>query len=235
MTFIDDLSIITDLLILVPCLVFYTGFMVWLNMRKKDVPRAQAHLREGGIMLGILGAVIGVYALVGSLTWPLNVTVTLPSGPTNVLASYDLFFFDVLVLLSVLLVAFGVSVALRLPTHFVGMMAVVIGFGVGFYGYRGYTMSPALTLDPLQTFLLYLAFGGMAIFSYPATLYVDWFVNGPTKPESSPLASDPTPRAQYRWMWIILIGIFLAVAVLAGIAAVWYGFDIGWAHLAAPP
>ncbi len=235
MTFIDDLSLVTDLLILVPCLIFYTGFMVWLNMRKKDVARAQAHLREGGIMLGILGVIIGVFAIVGSLTWPLNVTVTTPAGPTNVLASYDLFFFDVLVLLSLLLVAFGITVALRLPTHIVGMMAVVTGFGVGFYGYRGYTMSPALTLDPLQTFLLYLAFGGMAIFSYPATLYVDWFVTGPTKPESSPLASDPTPRAQYRWMWIILLGIFLAVAVLAGIAAVWYGFDIGWAHLAVPP
>ena len=232
MTFIDDLSIITDLLILVPCLIFYTGFMVWLNMRKKDLPRAQGSLREGGIMLGILGFAIAIYAFSGSLTWPL--AVTLPNG-TNVLASYDLFFFDVLVLLGFLLIAFGVTAALRLPTHFVGMMAVVIGFGVGFYGYRGYTMSPALTLDPLQTFLLYLAFGGLAIFSYPATLYCDWFVTGPTKQESSPLASDPTPRPQYRWMWIILLGIFLAVAVLAGIAAVWYGFDIGWAHLAAPP
>jgi uncharacterized membrane protein len=230
MTFIDDLSIITDLLILVPCLVFYTGFMVWLNLRKKDVPRAQAHLREGGIMLGILGVVIGIYALVGSLTWPLTT-----GGTTNFLASYDLFFYDVLVLLAALLVAFGVTVALRLPTHFVGMMAVVVGFGVGFYGYRAYYLSPPLTQDPLETFLLYLAFGGMAIFSYPATLFVDWFVTGPTKPESSPLASDPTPRPQYRWMWIILIGIFLGVAVLAGIAAVWYGFDIGWAHLAAPP
>ncbi len=67
MTFVDNLSIVTDLLILVPCLVFYTGFMVWLNLRKKDVPRAQAHLREGGIMLGILGVVIGIYALQGSL------------------------------------------------------------------------------------------------------------------------------------------------------------------------
>jgi uncharacterized membrane protein len=231
MTFIDDLSLITDLLILVPCLVFYTGFTVWLNVRQKDLPRAQAHLREGGIMLGIVGVIIGIFAIWGETTWPLAVNT--PAG--NVLASYDLFFFDMLVLLSVLLVAFGVTVALRLPTHFVGMMAVVTGFGVGFYAYRGYTMTPALTLDPLQTFLLYLAFGGMAIFSYPATLFVDWFVVGPTKPESSPLASDPTPRAQYRWMWIILLGIFLGVVVLAGIAAVWYGFDIGWAHLAAPP
>jgi uncharacterized membrane protein len=230
MTFIDDLSLITDLLIFVPCLVFYTGFMVWLNIRKKDVPRAQAHLREGGIMLGIVGVFIGLFGVWGEMTWPLT-----SGGATNFLASYDLFFFDALVLLAVLLVAFGVTVAFRLPTHFVGMMAVVAGFGIGFYGYRGYTMSPPLTLDPLQTFLLYLAFGGMAIFSYPATLFVDWFVQGPTRPESSPLASEPTPRPQYRWMWIILLAIFLGVVVLAGIAAVWYGFDIGWAHLAAPP
>jgi uncharacterized membrane protein len=230
MTFIDDLSLITDLLIFIPCLVFYTGFTVWLNLRKKDIPRAQAHLREGGIMLGIMGVFIGLFAIWGEMTWPLTT-----GGTTNFLASYDLFFFDALVLLAVLLVAFGVTVALRLPTHFVGMMAVVAGFGIGFYGYRAYYLTPPLTTEPLQTFLLYLAFGGMAIFSYPATLFVDWFVQGPTHPESSPLASEPTPRPQYRWMWIILLGIFLGVVVLAGIAAVWYGFDIGWAHLAAPP
>jgi len=235
MTFIDDLSLIIDLVILVPCLVFYTGFMVWLNVRKDDLARAQAHLREGGLMLGIVGAVIATIAIWGEENWPLSVVVPIGGTPTNVLASYDQFFFDVLVLLGVLLVAFAVTVYFRHPTHVVGMMAVVVGFGVAFYGYRAYTMSPPLTLDPLETFLLYLAFAGMAILSYPATLYVDWFVQGPTHPEASPLASEAKPRPQYRWMWTGLLGFFLLVVVLAGIAAVWYGFDIGWAHLAAPP
>lgn len=232
MTFIDDLSVITDLLILVPCLVFYTGFLVWLNMRKDDLPKAQASLRQGGTLLGIVGAIIGVLALWGEMTWPLN--FTLPNGD-NVLASYDLFFFDMLLLLAVVLISFAIAVNLRLPTHFVGMMGVVIGFGVGFYGYRGYTMSPALTLDPLETFLLYVAFAATSILSYPATLYVDWFVTGPTNPASAPLASDPKPRAQYRMMWNVLLAIFLLAAAGAALAAVAYGFDIGWAHLAAPP
>ncbi len=231
MTFLDDLSIIIDLVILVPCLVFYTGFLVWLNLRKDDLPKAQASLRQGGTLLGIVGGVIGILALWGEMTWPLNVTV----DGSNVLASYDLFFFDMLLLLAVLLISFAVAVNLRLPTHFVGMMAVVIGFGVGFYGYRGYTMSPALTLDPLETFLLYIAFAATSVLSYPATLYVDWFVTGPTTPASAPLASDPKPRPQFRLMWNVLLGLFLLAVIGAAIAAVAYGFDIGWAHLAAPP
>ena len=229
MTFVDNLSLITDLLILVPCLVFYTGFMIWINMRRKDLPKAQSSLREGATALGVVGFVIGLFAIWGSETWPLNVTV----AGSNILASYDLFFFDVLVLLAVLLVAFAITVNLKLPTHFVGMMAVVTGFGVGFYGYRAYGIS--LTLDPLQTYLLYLAFAATSVLSYPATLYVDWFVNGPTNPGAAPISSDPTPRPQFRMMWNFLIGFFLLVTALAAIAAIWYGFDIAWAHLAAPP
>ena len=36
-------------------------------------------------------------------------------------------------------------------------------------------------------------------------------------------------------MWNLLIGAFLLLLVLAGVAALFYGFDSAWAHLAAPP
>jgi uncharacterized membrane protein len=228
MTFMDDLTLVLDLLILVACVVFYTGFMVWLEMRRKDIVRAQSQLREGAFLMGSIGVVIGIIALWGEFNWPLN--VTLPNG-TNVLAAYDLLFFDSLVLLAILLVSFGLAVNLRRSTHFVGMLGVVIGGAIIFYGYRAYTLS--LTLEPLETLLLYLGFGVAAILSYPATLYVDWFVQGPTIPGADPLPADAV--AKYSMGWNLLLGLFLLVVVLAGIAALFYGFDAAWAHLAAPP
>jgi uncharacterized membrane protein len=227
MTFTDDLTVVLDLLILVAVAVFYTGFMVWLEMHRKDRLRAETHLREGALLMGMLGGILGVFALWGEFTWPLNVTI--PSG--NVLASYDLLFFDSLLMLSFLLVAFAVAVTFRRPTHMVGVLGVVIGGGIIYYGYRAWTLS--LTLEPLETLLLYLGFGAVAIGSYIACLYIDWFVVGPGHPGADPLPSDPTPR--YPMMWNLLLGTFLLLVVLAGIAALFYGFDTAWAHLAAPP
>ncbi len=227
MTFTDDLTLVLDLLILTACTVFYTGFMVWLNTSRRDLVRAQSHLREGATLLGALGGVLGVVAFWGEFTWPLSEIV----NGTNVLASYDLFFFDALVMLAILLVSFAIAVNLRRPTHFVGMLGVVTGFGIMYYGYRAYTLS--LTLEPLETLLLYLGFGAVAVLSYPATLYLDWFVVGPTQADAAPLASEATPR--YPALWNVLLGVFLLVVVLAGIAALFYGFDTAWAHLAAPP
>jgi len=137
----------------------------------------------------------------------------------------------VLILLSLLLVAFALAVRLRFPTHFVGMLGVLIGLGVWFYGVRAYQLS--LTKDLLETLLMYLAFGGVSVMSYPATLYADWFVVGPAHPGADPLPSPPTPN--YPWLWRVLLGMFLAAVVLAGIAAVFYGVDAAWAHLASPP
>ncbi len=223
MSFVDDLSVIVDLLVLVAVAIFYTGFLVWYHtIVKKDSARAYTHLREGGLVLATLGAILGLFALWGEFVWPL--TIPLPSGNLTV---YNLFFFDPLVLLSFLLVSFGVAVWHKLPTHFVGVMGVVSGGGVVYYGYLGY--NNGLTLDHLETFLLFIVWGVVAIASYGATLFVDWFVIGTQNPSAGPLASTTTPA--YPRMWTVLIMLFLAVVVLAGIAAIWYGQDIIWGHL----
>jgi uncharacterized membrane protein len=227
MTFLDDLTLVLDLLILVAVAVFYTTLNVWIAMRQKDRVRAQTHLRGGAILLGILGGIIGLFAIWGEFTWPLALSI----NGSNVLAAYDLLFFDSLVLLAVLLVSFAVAVCLRLPTHLVGLLGAVMGAGIIYYGYRAWTLS--LTLEPMETLLLFLGFGAVAIGTYPMTLYLDWFVVGPSNPGTLPLPSDPTPR--YPMMWNLLIGGFLLLVLLAGVAALFYGFDAAWAHLAAPP
>jgi uncharacterized membrane protein len=223
MGFIDDLTLVLDLLILITTTIFYTGVMVWFEARRKDLPRAQTHLQSGSLLLGLLGALIGLFAVWGELAWPIT---GFPGAQ-----SYDLFFYDVLILLGLLLVAFALAVRFRYPTHFVGMLGVIIGLGVLFYGVRAYQLG--LTQHPLETLLMYMAFGGVAIMSYPATLYLDWFVVGPSVPGTDPLPSAPTPS--YPWVWRVLLGLFMAAVVLAGIAAVLYGIDAAWAHLASPP
>jgi uncharacterized membrane protein len=223
MAFIDDLGLVLDLLILVTAAVFYTGIMVWFETSRKDLARAQSHLRGGALLLGLLGSIIGLIAIWGELTWPF--------GFAAPLSSYNPFFFDPLLLLALLLVAFALAVRFRYPTHFVGMLGVIVGMGIAFYGTRGYQIG--LTKDPLETFLMYLAFAAVAIGSYPATLYIDWFVVGPTNPGADPLPSDPTP--QFPKMWMILLGLFMFIVVLAGVAAVLYGINTAWSHLASPP
>jgi len=221
MAFVDDLTLILDLMVLVTVIVFYTGFTVFVQYRRKDHERAVSHLQAGAVLLALVGAGIGLVALWGELTWPIPVAF----------GAYDLFFFDPLFLLSIVLIGFGISVRWGLPTHFVGIVAAVAGSGIIYYGARAYEIG--LTLDPLETFLLYLGFGGAAILAYPATLFVDWFVTGPTNPRSSPLPSEENPR--YPWLWRVLVVLFLVAVVLAGIAAVVYGFTAAWAHLANPP
>jgi putative membrane protein len=218
MAFVDDLTLILDLMILVAVTVFYTGFFVWVHAWRKDAQRALSHLREGSFILAMLGGLIGVIALWGEFTWPLP-------------GAYNLYFFDPLIMLALLLVAFGTAVTFRLPTHFVGMLGVVIGSGVIYYGSRAYWLG--LTKEPFETLLLYLGFGAMAILSYPATLFVDWFVVGPQYAAAAPLPSTPTPA--YPKLWTVLLGLFLLVVVLAGIAALLYGFSTAWSHLESPP
>ncbi|MFZ0892566.1 MAG: DUF981 family protein [Thermoplasmata archaeon] len=223
MSFIDDLSLVIDLLILLCATVFYTGALVWFEFHRKDPVRAYSHLRAGALLIGMLGLIIGLFAIWGEFTWPIN---GFPGA-----TSYDLFFFDVLVLLALLTVAFAVTIWMRLPTHFVGMFSVIIGLGVLFYGFRAYQLN--LTQDAYETLLMYLAFGGVAIMVYPATLFIDWFVVGPQVPGADPLPSPPIPN--YPWLWRVLLGLFMAAVILAGVAAVLYGINIVWAHLASPP
>ncbi len=212
---IDNISLIVDLLIVAVVTVFYTGFYVWFNFRRKDLDRAVTGLREGAFLLIVLAVFAGIVALWGELTFPL-------------FGSYNVFFFDPLALFALLIGAFGLTVWFRLPTSFVGVFGVVVGSGIILYGVRAYQLG--LTLDPLETLLLYLAFGALAIGTIVPALFVDWFVMGPKFPNVQPIASTETP--EYPRMWTVFLGAFMALTFLAGLAAMFYAFSIVWAHLA---
>lgn len=136
-----------------------------------------------------------------------------------------------LFLLSFLLIAFAISVRFQHPTHTTGMMGIIVGLGVVFYGFRAYQLG--LTRDPLEMLLTCLAFGGVAILSYPTTLFDDWFIVGLTVPGTDSLPSPSTPNCP--WLWRVLWGLFMIAIVLAGVATVLYGINAARAHFASPP
>lgn len=218
MVSVDNLSIVVDLLIVLTVAVFYTGALVWFDYRRKDLDRAEKSLREGAWLIGLLGTITGVLAIWAEMTFPLSF------GSNTV---YNVFFFDPLVMLAFLAISFTALVAFRLPTHYVGFMGVIAGIGILYYGIHGYQLG--LTKEPLETLLLYIAFGAVAILLYIPTLFVDWFIVGPKVPSVQPVASGSTP--EYPRMWMGLLGFFMAVVFLAGLAAILYGFSIVWSHV----
>lgn len=218
MVFIDNLGFELDALILVTTAAFYTGFWVWWFLAKHDPKKSAQELRGGGFILGFLGVFLSVLGFWGELTWPLP-------------ASYNLLFYDPTLLLGLILVGFSACLALRVPTHYLGMVASVSGLGVIYYGTRAYLLG--LTQEPLAMFGLFAAFGAMGVLAFPVTLFIDRFVLGNPGAAGDP-SSTATPSS-IPMLWRIPLGLFLAMAVVAGIAALVLGFDTAWSHLAKAP
>lgn len=64
MALVDDL--ILDLLVLISAAVFYTGFLVWLESRRKDPDRTVSLLGEGAARVGLLDGMVGASGCGGS-------------------------------------------------------------------------------------------------------------------------------------------------------------------------
>ena len=135
-------------------------------------------------------------------------------------------FYDTTVLAGIILVGFAVSLWFKIPSHLIGIIAFVSGWGVIYYGARAYLLG--LTNEPLDTFAMYLAFGALAVLSMPVTLFVDWYVT-----RSQTLGASAAPS--YPKMWNYVLGPFLLFAVLAGAASILMGFNTIWSHLAKAP
>ncbi len=211
MAFIDNLGFELDSLILVTAIVFYTGVWIWWHHSRHESGPAVQHLRGGAVLLGILGGFLTLLGFWGEFTWPLP-------------ASYNLLFYDPTILVGILLLGFTATVWTNVPTQYVGVVGVVAGAGVIYYGARAYLLG--LTTEPLEMFLMFLAFGALGVLSYPATLFLDLYVTP---------AAHGTTAAPIGTIWKLALAVFLAMAVLAGVAAILMGFNTVWSHLAKAP
>ena len=181
-TFIDDLALVEVLLILGAVIFAYGGVMAWWNIRKNDAKGLRNVLRGMAIPLGALGVVFISLALWGEMTWPFLAS--------DGMAGYNIFFFDPMLLFGLVLISYSISAFLNVRMQYSGMFALVAGGATLFYGWTGYTATPAFTKDPLDTLLLYVAFGGTGIMLFPATLVVDYYVAA-TEAMKAPFTSVP--------------------------------------------
>ena len=167
-TFIDNLALVEVLLLLGAVLFAYGGVMVWWAMRANDPKGVKNVLRGMAVPLGALGTVTITLALWGEMTWPFLAS--------DGMAGYNIFFFDPLLLFGLVLLAYAISAFVGAKMQYSGIFALVAGGATAFYGYTGYTATPAFTKDPFDTLLLYTGFAMAGIFAFPATVIIDYYL-----------------------------------------------------------
>lgn len=185
MTFIDDLALVEVLVGMVAVLFTYLGLLCWWYIRSNNAKQLKDTLRASSIPVGAVGGVTLGLGLWIEVTWPFSVIVPIAGVPTNVLAGYNIFFGDAMMLFGLVAMAFAAAAYLGHHMHLVGLLAAVAGVVLAFYGWCGYTAggsaglgagSKAFTLDPLDTLMLYGSFGLAAAFSFPASIVLDYYL-----------------------------------------------------------
>ncbi|HXY46417.1 MAG TPA: DUF981 family protein [Thermoplasmata archaeon] len=171
MAFIDFLALQEGFLLIATVVVGFVGLSVWWAMRLNDAAGVKSALKSGAVPVGALGAVATTLAVWAETTWPF------PAIPGTDLASYNILFTDVYLLFGLTLLILAATMAFNLKLAYAGLFAFVAGAITMGYGWNGYILH--MTKEPLETFLMYLAFGGVGIFSFPATLMTDHFLAHP--------------------------------------------------------
>ncbi len=247
--FIDDLGLVVALILAGAAVLTYTAVRAFWHILRNDPARVRATIKASAVPVGIIGFLalgIGVWI---ELTWPFLVS--------DGLGSYNIFFGDVITLFSMVMIVYALVGFFGLKLEYAGLFGFVAGVITAWYGYWGYTTLTGsgtfgLTKDPLETFLLYGAYAAAAVFSLPAALFVDWWLEHPgrtfpklsvsRKPISeaggeSGVSSDASASGPYRLpMWAYAVTVwFPAFMFLAALAAWFYIGDILPGHLASPP
>ena len=108
-----------------------------------------------------------------------------------------------------------------------------------YYGANAYNLG--LTKEPLAMFLLYVAMGGTAIFTFPVTLWIDKYVITPlTSHESTPGGSSPDAKpsavmtAEVKVLFVLFL-FFLLFALGSAIATLYLGGNALSSHLSYAP
>jgi len=186
-SFIDFLAFQQALLIFAAVIVGYVGFYVWYAMRRNDAASVTATLKSAAVPIGAIGAIATTLAVWAETTWPY------PAITGTRMASYNIFFTDVYLLFGLTLVVLAITMAFKLKLTYAGLFAFVAGVITMGYGWNGYIAG--LTKDPLETLLLYLAFGGTAVFAFPATVITDYFLAHPDGTAFASSVSTPAARS----------------------------------------
>ena len=245
MAFIDDLGFIVAMILAAAAVLSYTAIRAFMSMLRNDPGQLRATLKASSVPAGLIGGVSLLVGLWIEFTWPFSVA--------DGLGSYDIFFGDVVTLFGMVMVVYAIVTFFGLKLEYAGLFGFVAGVMTGWYGYWGYTtlVKPGelgLTKDPLETFLMYGAFGMAGVMSLPAALVVDWYLDHPGprfakitlsfRPASERGDADTTVAGdRYRLPYYVylLTWWFPIFMILAAVAAWFYIGDILPGHLTSPP
>jgi uncharacterized membrane protein len=243
--FVDDLGFVVALILAGAVVLAYASIRGFMAMLRNDPTQLRAVIKASAVPAGIIGLASLAMGLFTEFTWPF----LLSDG----LGSYDIFFGDVTMLFAMVMMVYAIVAYFGLKLEYAGVFGFVAGVTTAWYGYWGYTTLVApgvlgLTKDPLETFLLYGAFAASGVFSLPAALAVDWFLEHPgrtftpisisLRPVTERSGEQPTSGdgrfhlPYYVYALTIWFPIFM---VLAAIAAWFYIGDILPGHLTSPP
>ena len=226
MTFVDTLAFQLFSLAFVSAALFYSGIVGYVTYLRYGPRRTFEHLRAQAVPLGGLGVVILAIGLWGEIVWPLP-------------GSYNILFFDPYSLLGVVLIGYAFCLGLRWRTQYIGLLAAMTGLLSIYYGANAYNLG--LTKEPFEMFLLYVAMGGMAIFTFPVTLWIDRYVLTPViSPEAAAggSSSSEKPSAAMTAEVKVLFGLFLLFLLFSlgsAIATLYVGGNALSAHLSYAP
>jgi len=241
--FVDDLGFVVALILSAAAVLAWTSVRGFFALVRNDPVQLRGILKASAVPVGILG---GISAFVG-----LFIEVQWPFLASDGLGSYNIFFGDVLMLFAMVALVYAVVAYKGLKLEYAGFFGFVAGVITAWYGYWGYTtlVKPGvlgLTKDPLETFLLYLAYAAAGVFSLPAALIVDWFLEHPG-PTWTPISFSLRPASErsetppadgkfrlpaYAYLLLVWFPVFVT---LAAIAAWFYIGDILPGHLTSPP
>jgi putative membrane protein len=162
-------------------------------------------LKGGAIPLAALGLFAFVTGLYGQFTWPLP-------------GAYNILYYDVFTLFGLLLLAFAWSVRSEMETQHVGLLGLLLGVFVIYYGYNAFVIG--LSQAPIAVLGLYTLFGLSGILSYPMTIMLDRANAG----------------MKNRWAgWILMAAAFIILLTLGSLLALYIAYAAIPAHLMSPP
>ena len=204
MAFIDNLAYELMAISFSGFVLLYTISQMYLVYRKHGKSFGE-HLRNASVPLGILGAYLLLMGVWGQFSW------TLPG-------SYNILFYDPLVSLGILLVAFAVAVRTGAKLEYVGFLGLLVGIMTIMYGVEGYSIG--LTQAPLALLAMYFFYGAAGIFSYPVSMI-----------------ADRLPGLQKRvWPgWTVILVIFWVLILVASLLSAFVGLSAVPAHLLSAP
>ncbi len=204
MPFVDNLAYQLFSLSFAGFLLLYTISSMYLVYRKGKRNFGD-YTASASVPLGMLGAYMLVSGLWGQFTWPLP-------------GSYNILFYDPLISLGILLVAFSLSVRYKARLEYPGFLGLMVGVMTIIYGIVGY--NTGLTSAPMALLGLYFLYGLAGIFSYPVSLIADRLPGLKKKPWTG---------------WHVVLVAFWILILLASLLSAYVGILAIPQHLLSAP